>query len=169
MSRPMPTTPSFLDTPHLEEAYRFAREAHHGPRRRGDTDIEHPVEVARLLHAAGVPEEVLAAALLHDVLEDTSVTADELRERFGETVTDMVASVTENDAIVRYERRKAALRGQAVEAGADSAAIFAADKVASLREYREANEAPGPEKLEHYAATLRLLRERRPETPFLDE
>jgi RimJ/RimL family protein N-acetyltransferase len=165
----MPTTPDFLDTRLLREAHRFAGEAHHGARRRGDTDTEHPDEVARLVHDAGYPEEVVAAALLHDVLEDTDTSADELRERFGTAVTDLVGSLTENDAISSYERRKAALRGQVVEAGPDAAAIFAADKLSRARALNRAGKTPDPRRLAHCAATLRLLRERRPETPFLDE
>jgi RimJ/RimL family protein N-acetyltransferase len=165
----MATNLDFLDTPLLREAHRFAREAHHGEGRRGDTHIDHPDEVARLVHDAGYPEEVVAGALLHDVLEDTDTSADELRQRFGTGVTDLVASLTENAAISIYERRKAALRGQVVEAGPGASAIFAADKLAKARALNRAGKTPDPPRLAHYAATLRLLRERRPDTPFLDE
>jgi RimJ/RimL family protein N-acetyltransferase len=165
----MPESPEFLHTPRLKEVFAFAREAHCGARREGDTEIDHPVEVARLLTEAGFPEEVVAAGLLHDVLEDTATSADELRERFGSEIADMVASVTENDAISSYERRKAALRGQVVEAGADSAAIFAADKLARAAALNREARTPPAQKLAHYRETLRLLRARRPEIPFLDE
>jgi (p)ppGpp synthase/HD superfamily hydrolase len=70
---------------------------------------------------------VVAAALLHDVLEDTETSPDDLRRRFGAGVADLVGALTESSAIADYERRKAALRGQAVEAGTDAATIFAAD------------------------------------------
>src|SRR3954451_11990669 len=165
----MEPTLDFLDTPLLQEAHRVAREAHHGARRRGDTNISHADDVARLVHDAGYPEAVVAAAQLHEVLEDTATSEAELRERVGRRVTDLVASLTENAEIQSYERRKAALRGQVVEAGSDTSAVFAADKLASVRELRRSESKPEPAKLAHYAATLRLMRERRPEIPFLDE
>ncbi len=164
----MATIPSFLDTPLLSEAYRFALEAH-ARRGKADAEIEHATDAARLVHEAGFPEELVAAALLHDVLEETAVSAAELRERFGDNVADLVASVTENAAINSYERRKAALRGQAVEAGRDAAAIFAADKLARMRALNRAGEVPDPRRLAHYREAFRLLRARRPDLPFLEE
>ncbi len=53
----------------LEAAFEFAERSHHGPGRAGDTDIAHPVAVARLLSEAGFGEDVVAAALLHDVVD----------------------------------------------------------------------------------------------------
>jgi GNAT superfamily N-acetyltransferase len=164
----MPPAPEFLDTPLLRDAYEFAREAHHDPGS-GDTDIDHPAAAAHVLREAGFPEEIVAAGLLHDVLEDTSTTAKELRERFGTEIADLVGAVTENDSIERYERRKAALRGQVVEAGADASAVFAADKLAKLEALNRAGATCPPRKVAHYRETLRLLRERRPEGPFLDQ
>jgi RimJ/RimL family protein N-acetyltransferase len=165
----MAPLPEFLDTPLLRDAYEFAREAHHGRRREGDTDIDHPTAAARLLHEARFPDELVTAGLLHDVLEDTSTTATELRERFGVEVADLVGAVTESDAIASYERRKGALRGQMVEAGADASAVFAADKLAKVRALNRSGQTCPLRKLAHYRETVRLLRERRPEIPFLDE
>ena len=164
-----PATETFLDTPLLQRAYEFAREAHHGSRRRGETTIAHPLVVARLLHDAGCPERLVAAGLLHDVLEDTDTDPAELRESFGQDVADLVAVVSENPAIAAYERRKAGLRGQAVETGADGATLFAADKLASLRSLNAAGRTPERRRLDHYRASVRLLRQRAPEVPFLDE
>lgn len=163
----MSPTKTFLDTPLLRGAYELAREAHEGPRGRGDRGIEHPLEVARLLHEAGCPEEVVAGGLLHDVLEDTATEPQELRDRLGPQIADLVGAVTEHPAIAAYVRRKAALRGQAVEAGIDSATIFAADKLARMRALNEAGRTPDLRKLDHYRASVRLLRERAPEVPFL--
>jgi GNAT superfamily N-acetyltransferase len=163
------STPEFFDTPLLEDADGFAREAHQGRRRQGHADVRHSEQAARLVRQAGFGEELVAAALLHDVLEDTDVTAGELRERFGDAITDLVAALTEEDAIGDYERRKAGLRGQAVEAGPDTAAIFAAEKLASARDLNRTGVMPGPQKLRHYRESLALLRARRPELPFLDE
>jgi|SoiMethySBSTD1v2_1073268.scaffolds.fasta_scaffold630045_1 GNAT superfamily N-acetyltransferase len=163
------STETFLDTPLLRRAHEFAREGHEGPRRHGDTRVDHPIRVARILHDAGCPEQLVAAGLLHDVLEDTDTDPAELREAFGVEVADLVAGVSENRAIATYERRKAGLRGQAVEAGLDSATLFAADKLASLRALNAAGNTPPRRRLDHYRASVRLLGERAPTVPFLDE
>src|SRR5439155_4458391 len=102
------TAPPFLDTPLLQDAYRFAAEAQ-GRRSRGDAAIDHAIAVARLVSRAGQPVDVVAAALLHDVLEDTEIDHTELRARFGDEITDLVGALTENKAIAGYARRKAAL------------------------------------------------------------
>jgi RimJ/RimL family protein N-acetyltransferase len=162
------TAPPFLDTPLLQDAFRFAAEAY-GRRTHADADIDHAIAVARLVGRAGQPEDVVAAALLHDVLEDTETDHTDLRARFGDEIADLVGALTENKAIAGYARRKAALRGQVVEAGRDAATIFAADKLARLRSF-EAQEDPPPQpKLAHYRRTLELLSERYPDLPFVDE
>ncbi len=162
-------TPDFLDSPLLREAYEFARDAHHGPRRRGDTDVEHPVAVARLLREAGYPDEVVAAALLHDVLEDTDTDPDEIEHRFGRKVAGLVRALTEDPAIEDYAPRKAELRERVVEAGPEAAAIFAADKLAKVRELRRRGGQADPQQVSHYRAALSLLRRRYPDLPFVDE
>jgi (p)ppGpp synthase/HD superfamily hydrolase len=117
--------PEFVDRSRLvADALRFAVEAHAGPRRRGDTHIEHPTDVACLLADAGYPEHVVAAALLHDVVEDTATAIGGIRSRFGPRVAGLVAEVTEDAAIGEYGPRKAALRAQAAGDGEEAAAIF---------------------------------------------
>ena len=93
------TCASYLDADALakiEEAYRFAAEYHRDQRRRsGEPYINHPVEVAIIL--AGdlhMDEDTICAALLHDTVEDTDATMDELVSRFGQTVADLVDGVT---------------------------------------------------------------------------
>ena len=151
----------------MREAYELAYEAHHGPRRRGETDIDHPVAVAEVLFEYGVTdEEVLAAALLHDVVEDTDTSADEVGERFGERVRRLVEDMTENAEIEPYSERKAEHRGR-VARDRSVSAIYAADKLAKSRSLQRAAEEVSAERLEHYVATLELLCETHPELPFL--
>ncbi|MBQ0111463.1 MAG: bifunctional (p)ppGpp synthetase/guanosine-3',5'-bis(diphosphate) 3'-pyrophosphohydrolase [Oscillospiraceae bacterium] len=70
-------------------------EAHHGQRRSsGEEYYNHPLSVAKILVGLGMDSESLAAALLHDVVEDTDVTEAELKEEFGEHVAMMVDGVT---------------------------------------------------------------------------
>ena len=77
------------DIAKIREAYEFAAEAHKGQvRKSGEPYIEHPVAVAEILVNMQMDVTSAMAALLHDVVEDTNVTLDDLRERFGETLCD---------------------------------------------------------------------------------
>lgn len=150
-------------------AYEFALRAHHGPDRRGDTDIDHPVAVARLLDGAGFGSEVVAAALLHDVVEDTDRGLDGIESEFGAEVRSIVEAMTEDGSIEDYDERKDEHRRRVLAAGAAPASMYAADKLARVRAYRESGEEVDPQRLDHYWDTLRLFASRRPELPFLGE
>ena len=82
----------------IDDAARFAVEAHAGMRRKGGGTpyVLHPFEVASIVATMTSDEEVLAAALLHDTVEDAGADPDDLRARFGERVAELVASETEN-------------------------------------------------------------------------
>lgn len=163
---PLQEPPEFTrDSPLLRSAYRFALSAHHGNARRGDTEIDHPVKVASLLHARGFEAPVVAAALLHDVVEDTAIDVDRVADTFGEEVASLVREMTEDEEIEPYEARKAEHRRR-VARDRRVAAIYAADKVANARGISSADEAP-PEKLRHYRQTLETLCAAHPDLPFL--
>ncbi len=86
-------------TPHdraiVERAYHKAEVAHEGQlRKSGEPYFTHCVSVAEILAEMNLDAEAIAAALMHDVIEDTSVTELELRDEFGATIAGMVASVT---------------------------------------------------------------------------
>jgi guanosine-3',5'-bis(diphosphate) 3'-pyrophosphohydrolase len=79
----------------LERAYEFAEAAHEGQKRKSGEDfIEHPVAVAEILTDLHLDTTTLVAALLHDTVEDTDVTIDEIREEFGEDVEHIVGGLT---------------------------------------------------------------------------
>ena len=79
----------------IERALEFANAAHEGQTRRsGEPYVEHPVEVASYLADLNLDAPTIAAALLHDVIEDCEVTADDLRERFGDDVARLADGVT---------------------------------------------------------------------------
>jgi GTP diphosphokinase / guanosine-3',5'-bis(diphosphate) 3'-diphosphatase len=79
----------------LKRAYVFAARAHKGQTRRsGEPYLSHPLEVANMLADMRLDSTTLLAGLLHDVLEDTDITAADLRENFGQEVTDLVEGVT---------------------------------------------------------------------------
>ena len=88
------------DTGLVLRAYRVAERAHSGQTRRsGDPYITHPVAVATILAEIGMTSTTLAAALLHDTVEDTDYSLDQLREDFGEEIAVMVDGVTKLDKI----------------------------------------------------------------------
>lgn len=79
----------------IERAYQMAREAHKNQRRRsGEPYIIHPLSVAIILAELEMDKETIAAALLHDVAEDTDVTLDQIRAEFGDEIADLVDGVT---------------------------------------------------------------------------
>lgn len=84
----------------IERAYRTADEAHRGQKRKsGEPYITHPVAVAQILAELGIGAKTLAAALLHDTVEDTDYTLDMLRKDFGDEVAMLVDGVTKLDKL----------------------------------------------------------------------
>jgi (p)ppGpp synthase/HD superfamily hydrolase len=160
------SAPEFTrDLPRTRDALEFAAERHADQRRDVDDApfVMHPLEVARLLHDAGYPDHVVAAGVLHDVIEDTDTSPRDLAERFGPEVARVVAAVTEDPSITDRGERKAALRAQVADAGPDAAAVFAADKVSKAREMREraSRGRLDPDRdrprIEHYEESLEML------------
>ena len=95
----------------LLRAASFAAQKQTGHKRKGSDGqpyINHPLEVASLLATVGgvTDQDVLIAALLHDTVEDTSVSLAELTERFGETVSSYVAEVTDDKSLPDAERKR---------------------------------------------------------------
>jgi RelA/SpoT family (p)ppGpp synthetase len=88
------------DVARLEEAYRFSGAAHAGQRRQsGEPYVSHPLAVAEILAGWHLDSQALMAALLHDVMEDTSVTKAEISDTFGKPVADLVDGVSKLDKI----------------------------------------------------------------------
>ena len=157
--------PPFAESrPAVRRAVEWALVMHADQRREVDQApfVLHPLEVASLLSGRDFDDEVVTAGVLHDIVETTSVTRDDIERRFGTRVARLVAAVTENANIAEYAQRKAALREQVARADRDAHAIYAADKIAKVRELRaRATQDPRVlhgRKLEHYRASLETLR-----------
>ncbi len=85
----------------LVKAYEYAKEAHGGQKRAsGEPYFIHPCEVAEILMDLGLDAATIAAALLHDVIEDTASTEEDIRREFGDEVLALVAGVTKLEKIV---------------------------------------------------------------------
>lgn len=94
----------------IRHAYIFAYQAHLGQRRAsGAPFFTHPVAVAHLLAKMGQDSSTIAAALLHDVVEDTSVTTDQLKAVFGNEIATLVESVTKPQALAAQSPEQAQL------------------------------------------------------------
>ncbi len=88
------------DLKEIERAYRFAAEHHEGQKRlSGEDFVEHPLAVARILADLGLDTTTLQAALLHDTVEDTEVSVEELDVEFGPEVSRIVDGLTKLDAL----------------------------------------------------------------------
>jgi hypothetical protein len=154
---------------------------HAGQQRSDGTPfILHPLEVASLLRDDGAPEHLIAAGVLHDVLEKTDATESDLQERFGPRITGLVVAVSDDPTITSYARRKAALRAQAAAAGTEALRLFAADKVSKVGELRreasagaEAHAAAGGSRglrnrrVKHYGRCVEMLEDCLPESPLV--
>lgn len=129
-----------MDTSVLDEAIIFATKAHAGTERRGKgfPYIVHPLEAVAIVATLTSDQELLAAAALHDVLEDTDVTEEQLREKFGERVTKAV--VAESEVPMEelsleaswHQRKEAAIRRLA-GASHDSKIVAMGDKLSNIR------------------------------------
>jgi (p)ppGpp synthase/HD superfamily hydrolase len=177
-TRPEPSVSSEL----AAAALRFARRVHLGQHRKqtGEQFVEHPIAVADLLMESGYDGATISAAYLHDVVEKTDVELDEIRERFGPDVAGLVDCLSEDPEIDGYGPRKRALRGRILESGGESVIIYAADRVANMRDWRKVAPEDRPacgkrlgttleERLELWQEDVEELHDTDPETPFLAE
>ena len=165
-----------------DAALSFARRVHLGQHRKqtGEQFVEHPIAVADLLAQSGYNGPIISAAYLHDVVEKTNVELDEIRERFGPEVAALVDYLSEDPEIEGYGARKRALRKRVLESGGESVTIYAADRVANMRDWRKIPPQDRPacgerlgttlqERLELWQEDVEELHHADPETPFLAE
>jgi len=170
-------------SPLVRTALEQARSDHAGQVRNGSGGmpyVEHPIRVAAILDELGYGDEVLAAALLHDVVEDSETTLDELREKFGGEVAGLVGAMTDDEELGDYRERKAEHRERLAAAPVEALVIYGADKLTNSKTLRAAYAEEGDAvrdefkvplelKLEIWEKDLELLREKAPELPYLDE
>lgn len=130
----------------IEKAARIAVIAHKEQKRKTDDlpYIVHPCMVALKLAKYNFSDTTVAAALVHDVLEDTNVSADELGEALGSEIVEIVSTLSEDKSLPWEERKKKYV--EAVRRGSDEVkAISAADKIHNLESVLAAYEEQGEE------------------------
>jgi (p)ppGpp synthase/HD superfamily hydrolase len=160
-------------------ALAYAQRLHARQHRRTDGApfILHPLEVCCLLYHAGAPDHVIAAGVLHDTIEKTDADGADLRTRFGVPIATLVLAVSEDQRIIGYPERKAALREQVASAGHEALMVLAADKISKVRELRlevaRTRHQPAPLsrsqgcRLAHYRHCLRLLEAQLTDSPLV--
>jgi hypothetical protein len=119
----------------IDEAIAFAAKAHEGQNRKG-TDIpyiSHPYAVAMLLQQADCNEDVVIAGLLHDTVEDTNVTSEEIAKCFGDRVSKFVTAASESDKSLPWKKRKEHTLEFLAMAPLDVRHLICADKLHNLR------------------------------------
>ena len=124
----------------LDRAIIFATKAHKGQFRKGTQVpyILHPLEAAAIVSTMTADTEIIAAAVLHDVVEDTSVTIDEIQEEFGNRVYSLVGAETENKrenlpALSTWKIRKQETLDHLKTAALDVKMITLGDKLSNIR------------------------------------
>jgi guanosine-3',5'-bis(diphosphate) 3'-pyrophosphohydrolase len=150
-------TPALGTSEVVRDAYGLLVEKHAGQHQKvnGHPYVEHPILVATDVGQAGFEPEMVAAALLHDIVEDSDVTVGDVRARFGDKVGDLVEAMTDDAVDVEpYERRKDQHRERVLEAGPEAAAIFAADKLNNVRALRSAYAEEGEEVAKRFKQPL---------------
>ncbi len=135
----------------IERAARIATEAHKKQVRKSDGSpyIVHPFMCAMLLQKHGFSDTVIAAALVHDVLEDTVVSEETLHEAVGDEVVAIVHTVSEDKAL-RWEERKQAYADSVAAGGEASLAVSCADKTHNLHSMLTGFTEQGPTFWDHF-------------------
>jgi guanosine-3',5'-bis(diphosphate) 3'-pyrophosphohydrolase len=135
MSHPSPSPASAVQQ--ILAAARFAARKHAAQKRKGKVGepyVNHLLEVAELAAGSsqGLDANLIAAALLHDTVEDTATTDQELRETFGEDIAGLVAEVTDDKSLPKATRKALQIQN-APHKSARAAIIKLADKISNLR------------------------------------
>ena len=139
-----------------ELALAFLADAYEGVATPAGKGLPHAQSVAEVLAANGYDAQVQLVALLHDVVEDTSCTVSDVGAIFGNTVAEMVGTLSEDGTVTSYARRKRALREKIAAAGRPVVDVALADKIAILRHAQMSGTTVPKRKLAHYQATLEL-------------
>ena len=129
-----------LDTTLLDRAITFAVRAHAGTERRGKgfPYIVHPMEAVEIVATMTNDQELLAAAILHDTVEDTDVTIEQIRAEFGNRVASFVATESDEphqsrDSIENWRARKQAAMDRLASASRDAKIVALGDKLSNMR------------------------------------
>ncbi|MEM6725693.1 MAG: HD domain-containing protein [Bacteroidota bacterium] len=128
----------YNDNLRLLQAIEFSAEKHRAQRRKGTAEIpyiNHPVKVARILAENGEAQQIdlLVAAILHDTIEDTDTTSEEIIQHFGEQVCKIVLEVTDDKSLKKAERKALQIKNGPKKSTA-AKALKIADKITNIQD-----------------------------------
>lgn len=162
------------------KAIEFATKVHWGQKRKGKemSYISHPLSVGLLLASAGAEEDVIIAGILHDTIEDTETTYEEIEKLFGKKVADLVNDVTEKDKSLPWKERKEIALEELKVVGGESVLLKTADVLQNMDEqiadYKvlgdkmfERFNAGKKDQLEKYIKLVEVIRRRKFENLLL--
>lgn len=165
----------------LTKAFETAKKFHYGQFREGGLPyVTHPVAAAKKLRVSGYGDEVVAAALLHDVLEDSGCEREKMERLVGERVTSIVLEITDKDKTAPWKERKAGYLATLERASQEALAVACADKAHNLEclveGYRSGGETFAgrfsgsfPEKIENYRRIYEVIAAKAPSCKLLPE
>lgn len=129
-----------LDTTLLDRAIVFAVRAHAGTERRGKgyPYIVHPMEAVEIVATMTADQELMAAAILHDTVEDTDTTIEQISAEFGDRVASLVAAESDEphqhrDSVENWRARKQAAIDRLASASHDAKIVALGDKLSNMR------------------------------------
>ena len=129
-----------IDTRLIDRAIRYATEAHEGVNRKGSTlpYILHPLEAMTIVGTMTSDQELMAAALLHDVVEDAGVTIEDISREFGPRVAELVEAETDIEVpgmshVESWQQRKQATIDRLATASRDTQMVALGDKLSNMR------------------------------------
>ncbi|MBP5204258.1 HD domain-containing protein [bacterium] len=128
------------------QALQFAIKAHSGQVRKREPHLPmviHPISVANILRDYGCDDNVIAAGYLHDVVEDTSYTLEDIRKEFGEDIEHLVEVATEPDKSLEWEERKQHTIDTVKNLSTREKLVIMADKINNIEEIRDAMKKEG--------------------------
>jgi len=142
--------------------------------------ISHPLAVALILSRAGADEDVVVAGILHDTIEDSEVTKEDIEKEFGTNITELVLAVTEKNKSLPWERRKADALAMIPNMSRGALLVKSADvlhNVSDLVESHATNgdtifesfNAPKAEIIAHYTNAAHALEHAWSENPLVPE
>ncbi|HMB44581.1 MAG TPA: HD domain-containing protein [Candidatus Methanoperedens sp.] len=139
----------------IDSAFKVAVIAHQNQTKKGTNIpyIVHPISVAQILLQAGFPEEIIAAGILHDTVEDTKVTLDFIRDRFGDRVADIVNGCSEPDKSLPWKERKMHTIEFLKTASLEVRIVACADKLLNIRTIASDYEKIGDKLWERFTET----------------
>jgi guanosine-3',5'-bis(diphosphate) 3'-pyrophosphohydrolase len=148
-----------------EEVIEFMKKSHGGQKRKFSPELyfNHPIRVSNIVKTVSNKEEVVIAALLHDLLEDTKVTEQELREKYGNKITDLVKELTIDEkekkqlGLINYHFK---IMGDSKKMSDDALIIRLADRLDNISDLKKIeNESKEAENFakSFRAATLRII------------